>query len=197
MCCVIEQVAKEIRNLQRTEINEVAEGFCKGQVGSSAMAQKKNPWNCENVCGNVRMIRSLAGPVFENIALEHERDLSNSACERSLFPTLFLLADDVVSRMDSILSGLVVNVDQMKKNLELTGGRVFTEAVMNALVKKGMPRQEAHEVLKKCAMQDGNFREILLRENVLSEPELEEIMKDYIGRAVEKTEEVVSKWQNL
>lgn len=203
----IEQIAKEIRNLQRTEIAELSEPFSEKQVGSSTMAQKRNPINTENICSNVRIIRSCVYPIFENIALEHERDLTNSASERSILPTVFILMDDILIRMNKVIKDLVVFPENIKKNLGLTRGGIFAEAIITELVKRGMGRQEAHEVLRKSSMQafseNSNLKEILLKNGeilkYLNQKELEEIMdyQNYLGLSVEKTNKIIQKWGNF
>jgi len=205
--CSVEQIAKEIRNLQRTEIAELAEPFGEKQVGSSTMAQKRNPWNVENICSNVRVIRSCVYPVLENIALEHERDLTNSASERSILPTIFVLMDEILMRMNKVISGLVVFPENIKKNLELTRGGIFAEAIITELVKKGMGRQEAHEILRESSMrtfsESRNLKEILLENKEVlkyfNQNELEKIMdyQNYLGLSIEKTEKIIKKWENF
>jgi adenylosuccinate lyase len=200
----LEQMAKEVRNLQRTEINELSEGFGKKQVGSSAMPQKRNPIDCENVCGNARVVRSCVVPAMENIALEHERDLTNSSCERSIIPTAFVLLDDMLSRMERVYENLQVFPKNMKKNLELTQGRIMAEAVVTGLVKKGMERQDAHELLRQASMESlEKNRELkdILKENPgvkknLTGNELEELMdyEKYVGLSEKKVAEILEKW---
>lgn len=201
----IEQIAKEIRNLQRTEISELAEPFGEKQVGSSAMPQKRNPWESENICSNVRIIRSCVYPALENIALEHERDLTNSAAERTILPTIFILMDDILARMNKILTGLRVFPEMMRRNLELTRGGVLAEAVVTELVDRGMGRQVAYEILRESSIKATRLRRDLkdvLLENkeiskFLTKKDLEKIMdyKNYIGFSVEKTEKIIKKWQ--
>ncbi len=203
----VEQIAKEIRNLQRTEISEISEPFAERQVGSSTMAQKRNPINTENICSNVRVIRSCIWPILENIALEHERDLTNSASERSTLPTIFILMDEILKRMNKVISGLVVFPENMKKNLGLTKGTIFAEAIITELVKRGMGRQEAHEILRKSSIQafpeSRNLKEILLENKAvlkhLNQNELEKIMdyQNYLGLSVEKTKKIIKKWENF
>jgi len=205
--CSIEQIAKEIRNLQRTEIAELSEPFGEKQVGSSTMAQKRNPVNVENVCSNVRVIRSCVYPILENIALEHERDLTNSASERSILPTIFVLTDEILIRMNKVISGLMVFPENMKKNLGLTRGGIFAEVIITELVKKGMGRQEAHEILRESSMrtfsESRNLKEILLENKeilkYLNKNELEKLMdyKNYLGLSTEKTEKIIQKWENF
>ncbi|HDH99320.1 MAG TPA: adenylosuccinate lyase [bacterium] len=197
-----EQIAKEIRNLQRTEIAELAEPFGKNQVGSSAMPQKRNPWESENICSNVKIVRSCVFPALENIALEHERDLTNSAAERSVLPTVFILMDDILGRLARILKNLVVFPENIKRNLELTGGKVLAEAVLTELTKRGMPRLASHQLLREISRKK-NFREELFKNKeiarYISQKELKKIMdyKNYIGFSVEKTEKIIKKWKNF
>ncbi len=203
--CTLEQIAKEVRNLQRTEISEASEPFGKQQVGSSTMAQKRNPINAENICSNVRIIRSCIFPALENIALEHERDLTNSASERSILPTVFILADEIVSRTNKVLKDIVVFPENMKKNLELSGGTIMAEAIITELVKRGMGRQDAHELLRENSMrafsEGRNLKGLLLSDarvgKFLNAAELEGIMdyKNYIGLSVQKTEQIIRKWK--
>jgi adenylosuccinate lyase len=207
LACSVEQIAKEIRNLQRTEIGELSEPFGEKQVGSSTMAQKRNPINTENICSNVRVIRSCIYPSLENIALEHERDLTNSAAERSIIPTVFILADEVLTRMNKILKELVVYPKNIKKNLDLSKGTIMSEAIITKLVEKGMGRQDAHELLRESSMKafetDKNLKEILLTKVIvkryLTEKELDELFdyNNYIGLSVEKTEKVINKWRSF
>lgn len=205
LASTVEQIGKEIRNLQRTEISELSEPFGKKQVGSSTMAQKKNPWHSENVCSNARVIRSCVDPALENISLEHERDLTNSACERSILPTAFLLTDEVLTRMNRILSGLVVDNDAMKKNLELTQGAIMAEALITALVEKGIGRQEAHELLR-ITSHKAQEKGVPLKQEVEKEKtimdqftakELEDLLdySKYTGLCSEKAKEVAKKWR--
>lgn len=201
-----EQIAKEVRNLQRTEIGELSEPFGGSQVGSSTMAQKRNPVDCENVCSNARVIRSCVQPVLENIALEHERDLTNSAAERSILPTVFVLAEDVLTRLTSVLDGLAVHPDSMARNLESTNGTIMSEAAITALVKKGLGRQEAHEILRVASRlaveQNRHLRDVLEKDYAigkhLTADELSEIFdySRYVGRAKEKTDEITRKWED-
>jgi adenylosuccinate lyase len=207
LACTIEQIAKEIRNLQRTEISELSEPFGEKQVGSSTMAQKRNPINTENICSNVRVIRSCVYPALENIALEHERDLTNSAAERSILPTAFILTDEVLTRMNKILSELVVFPENIKKNLDLSKGTIMSEAIITKLVEKGMGRQDAHELLRQSSMQtfetNKHLKDILLTKNIigkyLNKKELEDLFdyNNYIGLSVEKTEKVINKWRGF
>jgi len=147
-----EKIAQEIRNLQRTEIGEVFESFQKHQVGSSTMPQKRNPHKSERICSLARIIRAQVAPALENIPLEHERDLTNSAAERVIFPESFLLTDYLLRQLSDVLGALDIRADRIKANLNLTGGLVMSENLMIRLVALGMGRQEAHEILREAAL---------------------------------------------
>ena len=149
----IEKILQEVRNLQRTEIGEVAEAFdSKKQVGSSTMAHKKNPITAENACGLARIVRSMIIPSYENALLWHERDLANSSSERFTLSHSMILLDDVISKCNKVLSGLVVDRDRMRKNIEDQKGLIMAEKVMLELVNRGMPRDRAHEELRSASM---------------------------------------------
>lgn len=147
----LERIATELRNLQRTEILEVQEAFAQGQTGSSAMPHKRNPWNSETVCGLARLLRGNAHAMLESVATWHERDLTNSSLERIVFPDSCQLADFMLGRLTSILSGLNVFKENMAKNLKLMGDLVFSEHVMVALIEKGMSREAAYKVAQRNA----------------------------------------------
>ena len=154
IACSLDKFALEIRNLQRTEIMELMEPFeVKRQVGSSAMPAKRNPVKCERICSLARLLRSSVIPAYENIPLWHERDLTNSANERFIFSTSFIVLDEMLKRMNEVLRDLTVYPENMKRNLEITGGLILSERVANKLVEKGMNRQEAHELVRICSMQ--------------------------------------------
>jgi adenylosuccinate lyase len=149
----LEKFATEVRNLQRNEIGEAAEAFeTKKQVGSSTMAQKENPVNAENVVSLARIVRSLVIPAYENVALWHERDLTNSASERILLPHACVLLDEMLARSTEVFRSLRVYPDRMKQNLEATQGQVMSESVMIALTRKGMGRQDAHRLVRDVAL---------------------------------------------
>lgn len=145
-----DRLSTEIRNLQRTEIAEVSEPFQEGsQVGSSTMAQKRNPVRSENVSSLARFLRALPGPAYENMVQWHERDLANSANERILYSHGVILLDHILNELTGIVADLRVDPARMEANLARTGGAVMAEQVMLALTERGMPRSEAHEVLRK------------------------------------------------
>ncbi|MBD3227453.1 MAG: adenylosuccinate lyase [Candidatus Lokiarchaeota archaeon] len=199
----LDKIAREIRNLARTEFGEVSEPFKKKQVGSSTMPHKRNPHKSERICGLARIIKSNVFPALENITLEHERDLTNSSPERIIIPESFILLDFMIHQLNTILKGLVFNYDNIKKNLEKTGGLIMAENIMLKLVEKGLGRQDAHEILRKSAMhaynEEVSFKNVLLQQDELkeyiTEKEIDEWLdpKNYIGTAVEQVEKVVDK----
>ncbi len=148
----LERLAVEIRHLQRTEVDEVEEGFSKGQKGSSAMPHKKNPVGSENITGLSRMVRAYVPAALENIVLWHERDISHSSVERVFVPDAFILTDYAVDRMANIIRDLVVKTDKMKYNLNLSQGRVFSSKILLALVEKGLSREDAYGLVQQLAL---------------------------------------------
>ncbi len=155
----LDKIAVEIRNLQRTEIGEVAEEFKKGQMGSSAVPVKRNPIKSERVSSLSKILRSQIAITFENIPLWHERDLSNSANERFVLPTAAILADEMLETMIKIISNLIVNEKKIIDNLYITKGQIFAEFVLEALIKKGVPRFIAYRDVQRVAF-EANDKEI-------------------------------------
>jgi len=149
----LEKIAIEIRNLQRTEIGEVSEPFKKGQMGSSAVPVKRNPIKSERVSSLSKLLRSQVGVSFENIPLWHERDLSNSANERFVLPTAAILIDEMIETMTRIISDLSVNEKKIVENLYITKGQIFAEFVLEALIKKGIPRFVAYRDVQRVAFE--------------------------------------------
>lgn len=147
----LDKIAVEIRNLQRTEIAEVEEPFKKGQMGSSAVPVKRNPIKSERVSSLARMLRSLVSVSMENIALWHERDLSNSANERFTLPEGAILLDEMLNQMIRVVSELRVNKQRIKSNIGMTKGQIYAEFVLEALVKKGTPRFDAYRDIQRVA----------------------------------------------
>jgi adenylosuccinate lyase len=154
----VERIATEIRHLQRTEVGEVAEPFGRGQKGSSAMPHKRNPILAENVTGLARLLRGYALAALEDMALWHERDISHSSVERVIGPDATIVADFMLDRMTGVLSGLEVRPDVMRENLERLGGAVYSEQVLLALVRRGVPRDEAYRWVQRCALAGGDFQ---------------------------------------
>ncbi len=197
VAAAIEKVAKEIRNLQRTEILEISEGFGKKQVGSSTMPHKRNPHKSERICSVARVIRANVAVALENIALEHERDLTNSANERVIFGSSFVGTHYMCLELNKILNKLEFSEEHIKRNLELTHGLIMAERLMIALTEKGMGRQEAHELVRtnaQVAFKEGrHLKELVIEKNILDSAEAEKIFdySTYIGNAVEIVENAV------
>lgn len=147
-----EKIAVEIRHLQRTEVYEAEEFFEVGQKGSSAMPHKRNPVLSENITGLCRVIRSYALPAMENVALWHERDISHSSVERFILPDGFITTDFMLARLSSLIKKLVVYPKNMLKNLNLTGGLVFSQRILLELPKKGVSRENAYKIVQRNAM---------------------------------------------
>jgi adenylosuccinate lyase len=148
----LEKFATEIRLLQKTESREVEEPFAPGQTGSSAMPHKRNPELCERICGMARLMRGYAVTALENVALWHERDISHSSAERIILPDACSLLDYTLALFTGIVKNLHIYPENMKKDLELTHGLVFSQRVMLALIDKGMSRQEAYKISQRNAM---------------------------------------------
>jgi adenylosuccinate lyase len=200
----LENFATEIRELQRPEIGELAEPFeAERQVGSSTMPHKRNPEICERICGLARVVRSLTIPALENVVTWHERDLTQSSAERFIIPEACILVDYMLTLMINVVTNLYVNEERMRQNIELTQGRALSEAIMIALTRKGMNRQEAHELLRKLTikseLEKRPFREILIEDKMvnarLSEREIDEALNpwNYLGTALEQVELMVEK----
>ena len=149
--CTCDGLATEMRNLQRTEILEVEEMFLPGQRGSSAMPHKRNPWRFESICGLAKVVRGNLIPALENITSWHERDLTNSSAERIIIPDTFLAIDFMIQSLTKLLDRLEINVDRMKRNLDMMGELVFSEHVLLALIQKGMSRDDAYKVCQQAA----------------------------------------------
>ena len=207
LASTLEKFAREVRNLQRTEIAELEEPFGGRQIGSSTMPQKRNPVRCEKVCGLARVLRADAQAALENVVIEHERDLTNSSCERVILPECFLLTDEILKTSIQVLSGIVVHPDRMKRNLQLSRGMNMAEAVMIELTKRGMNRQVAHKVLRECTStalaKEISLMEVLRRDQrvlkYLPEKDIKPLFDPnrYLGSAVETVEAVVKKLRPL
>ncbi len=148
----LEKFATEIRHLQKTEVLEAEEYFSKGQKGSSAMPHKRNPITCERIAGLARVLRGNAQAALENVALWHERDITHSSVERIVIPDSCILLDYMLSLTTSVVDKLLVYPENMRKNIEITHGLVFSQPVMLALTKKGMKREDAYRIVQRNAM---------------------------------------------
>ena len=180
--CTLDKIAVEIRNLQRTEIGEVEEPFRKGQMGSSAVPVKRNPIKSERVSSLARILRSLLTVAMENIPLWHERDLTNSANERFTFPMSFILADEMLNAMLRIFEGLKVNPQRIKDNIDKSKGQIYSEFLLEALVKKGIPRFSAYRDIQRIAfnaLENGqDFHDIVMKDpSILKKLTIAELKK--------------------
>ncbi|HEX2484846.1 MAG TPA: adenylosuccinate lyase [Myxococcota bacterium] len=178
-----DKIAVELRHLARTEVREVEEEFGRGQKGSSAMPHKRNPWRLENVSGLARVIRGHAVAALENLALWHERDISNSSVERVVLPDATIALDFMLHRLAGLVETLVVYPERMRENLDLTRGLVFSGTLLLELARKGLSREDAYALVQGHAMETwergGDFRE-----RVLADPAIAEVLsKEEIDRA--------------
>ncbi len=189
LASTVEKIAVNIRHFQRTEVYEAEEYFSKGQKGSSAMPHKRNPVLSENITGLARVIRAYVNPAMENVALWHERDISHSSVERFWLPDAFITTDFMLHRLNNIISNLVVYPENMMKNLNLTGGLVFSQRVLLELPKRGISREDAYKIVQRNAMkvweelQKGKAPinekgESLFLENLLKDEDLKKVMKE-------------------
>jgi len=163
IAATLEKIAIEIRHLQRTEVREAEEPFAGEQRGSSAMPHKRNPVTCEQISGLARVVRSNMIAAYENIGLWHERDISHSSVERIILPDSAILIDYMLAKMSAVVANMRVFPERMKKNLDATQGLVFSGQLLQDLVEKGMPRDEAYKTVQENAMTawetDSSFRE--------------------------------------
>ncbi|GAB3202803.1 adenylosuccinate lyase [Geodermatophilus arenarius] len=183
---VCETIALEVRHGQRTEVRELSEAFGSGQKGSSAMPHKKNPIRSERIAGLARVVRAAVVPVMEGIPLWHERDISHSSTERVFLPDAAITTDYLLHLTTGLVENLVVDVDRMRANLDLTGGLIYTSAVLLELVESGLSREDAYALVQGAAMETWNsgtpFRSTLRTRAdssgvTLDEPRLDEICR--------------------
>ena len=169
----LEKIALEIRNLQRTETSELEEPFYSGQKGSSAMPHKKNPVTSEKICGLARLLRGYAVTALENVALWHERDISHSSVERVILPDSTIVLDHMLQQTIRIVREIVVNEEQLAANLELTGGLIYSQRVLLALVESGLSREKAYDLVQDYAMQawesSQRFSDLLKADHLITE----------------------------
>lgn len=194
----LDKIGITLRSLQRSEIAEVEEAFGKKQVGSSTMPHKRNPIRSEQVCGLARIVRSAVEPALQNNTLWDERDLTNSSCERVLFPEATILTDHIIRLMTTVLEGLTLREENIRRNLHILHGINMAESVMIRLAEKGMDRQQAHEFVREASMEAlarGKPLDEILAANTsvtacLSRNEIRDLLdpEKYIGTAVEQVE---------
>ena len=168
----IERFAVEIRNLQLTDVLEVEEFFARGQKGSSAMPHKRNPIRSERLTGLARIVRGHAIAALENVALWHERDISHSSVERMILPDASIITHFMLVEITDLVKNLLVYPDNMKRNMNLYGGVVFSQRVLLTLVEKGMSREEAYRIVQSCAHQawntpDGDFHKLISQDSAI------------------------------
>ena len=163
-----EKRGREIRHRQRTEVREAEEPFGEGQKGSSAMPHKKNPITCERITGLARLLRGYAVAAMENIPLWHERDISHSSVERVILPDATIALDYMLQTMSGVIRGLVVHRERMRANLESTRGIVYSGQILLALMRRGLTRTQAYELVQRAATSawrnGGQFTEVVLRD---------------------------------
>ncbi|TFG25135.1 MAG: adenylosuccinate lyase [Promethearchaeota archaeon] len=197
------KIAREFRILQRNEIAEMFEPFKKDQVGSSTMPHKRNPHKSERICSLARIIKSNVIPALDNMVLEDERDLTNSASERVIFAENFVFLDFMIQELIRNLKGIEFDEKKIEENLNLTKGACLAEKIMVELVAKGIGRQEGHEILRQAAIEARNenkyMKDILITDpkikNLFSKSELDNLLDPhkYIGKAIEQVE-ILSKY---
>jgi adenylosuccinate lyase len=166
--CSLEKFATEIRALQKTELLEVEEPFFKGQIGSSAMPHKRNPVTCERICGLSRILRANSIVAMENMNLWHERDISHSSAERIILPDSTIALNYMLNKFIPIIEGLLVYPKNMIANLSKTRGLIYSQRILLELMKKGLTRDTAYEIIQSCAMQvwqeSTEFKDVLFRD---------------------------------
>ena len=178
----IEKIAIEIRHMQRTEVLEAEEFFSKGQKGSSAMPHKRNPILTERLTGFARLLRGNAHTAMENVALWHERDISHSSIERVIFPDSTTIVDYMLNKTTNLMNNLLVYPENMQKNIDLTNGLIFSQEVLLLLIKKGLTREKAYEIVQRNAMRV--WREKIDFNNLLKSDK--EIMEHVSGDELDK-----------
>ena len=202
----LEKIFVEIRTLQRTEIAEVEESFGEKQVGSSTMPHKRNPIKSEQICGLARVVRAQVFPAFENIPLWDERDLTNSSCERAIFPEAFVITDHILNLATRVLTNLRLRPEKIERNLNMLHGLNMAENIMVELAKRAVGRQQAHQIMRDSSMkafeQGRDLADVLLEKEIIAEklsPEEISTLLDphkYIGTAVQQVERLNEKLEH-
>ena len=171
LCSTLDKMATEVRHLQRTEVREAEEFFSEKQKGSSAMPHKRNPITSEQISGLARVVRANAQTAFENIALWHERDISHSSAERVILPDSTILADYLLAKTENLIAKLLVYPARMLKNLESTGGLIFSGQLLLDLAESGMSREDAYRLIQTHAMNSWK-NDLIFRDEVAKVPEI-------------------------
>ncbi|WP_202320627.1 adenylosuccinate lyase [Archaeoglobus neptunius] len=203
LATTLEKIALNFRLLQRAEVGEVMERFEAKQVGSSTMPHKRNPIDSENICGLARVVRGFVEPQHQSAILWEERDLTNSSAERIILVESTVLVDHILTKMIKVVESMEIDEESVRRNLEMQKGLNLSEAVMIEMTKRGVSRQEAHEILRQASMrayENGTtlYKELIRDERIMryfKAEELEEIVKpeNYLGTAAERVDRVV-KW---
>ncbi|RLI79005.1 adenylosuccinate lyase [Archaeoglobales archaeon] len=203
LSATLEKIALNFRILQRAEVGEVLERFEKKQVGSSTMPHKRNPIDCENICGLARVVRGFVEPQHQSAILWEERDLTNSSAERITLVEATILTDHILTKMIKVVENLQLDFESVRRNLEMQRGLNLSEAVMISLTKKGVERQKAHEILRQVSMRAYEnkttlFEELVKNDEIMkyfSKEELKKILdpENYLGTAKERIEKV-ARW---
>src|SRR5450432_581473 len=171
IACTLDKIATEVRHLQRTEVREAEEFFSEKQKGSSAMPHKRNPITSEQISGLARVVRANAQTAFENVALWHERDISHSSAERVILPDSTILADYLLQKTENLIAKLLVYPARMLKNLESTGGLIFSGQLLLDLAESGMSRENAYRLVQTHAMRSWNS-DLIFRDEIAKVPEI-------------------------
>ena len=183
----LDRIATEIRHLQRTEVREAEEFFSEKQKGSSAMPHKRNPITCENICGLARVMRANSQVALEDVALWHERDISHSSAERVILPDTTTLADYLLSKTTNLIDKLLVYPERMLRNLNLTGGLVFSGQLLLDLAEAGMSREDAYRTVQALAMRAWTD-DLVFRDLVMADPHITSLLSpERIERAFDVT----------
>jgi adenylosuccinate lyase len=173
--CTLDKIALEVRHLQRTEVREAQEYFSEKQKGSSAMPHKKNPITAEQICGLARVLRGNAQAAFEDVPLWHERDISHSSVERVIFPDSTILTDYLLAKTANLIGRLLVYPERMKKNLESTGGLVFSGQLLLDLAEAGMMREDAYRLVQAHAMRAWK-EDLVFRDEVAKDEKITKLL---------------------
>ena len=186
----LDKIAVEVRHLQRTEVREAQEYFSEGQKGSSAMPHKKNPITSEQISGLARVLRGNAQAAFENVALWHERDISHSSVERVIFPDSTILVDYLLAKTENLIEKLLVYPERMKKNLESTGGLIFSGQLLLDLAEAGMLREEAYALVQAHATRAWK-EDLSFRDEVAKDPAITNLLSvEKLGKTFDYTRQL-------
>jgi adenylosuccinate lyase len=192
LCSTMDKIATEVRHLQRTEVREAEEFFSEKQKGSSAMPHKRNPITSEQICGLARVVRANAQVAFEDIALWHERDISHSSAERVILPDSTIIADYLLAKTEQLIARLLVYPERMLRNLESTGGLIFSGQLLLDLAESGMSREDAYRLVQGHAMNSWK-NELVFRDEIAKVPEItSRLSPEKLARAFDYTRQLAN-----